>query len=316
PPAADPADATQAFPAHLFRDAPQPGPGAGPNPGPPQPTADTSHRLHQPHHAPPAHQAPPAAPPGYPTPQPYSQYAPPGVPPHTPAPGSGYRDEGPPGRSRTPLIAAGVGGIVVIAVIALFAGGAFGDDDKADKADTAASSTSAPSAPATNAAPEKKDTPQPPPQADPTAGQASAVDELLKVSAGSRQIVSQAVQQIQNCSNPAAGAASLTQAATQRDQQVAGLAGLKTDKLDRGPDLVTGLREAWAASAESDRELAAWGTEMAQGGCTDGKAKYTEHKRNADRASGRATTAKNKVVGIWNPIALGNNLKKRGANEI
>lgn len=268
---------------------------------------------------PPARSAQPAGypgpqPAGYPAPQPHTpQYAPPAGPPRGPAPGD-YRDGG--GRNRTPLIAAGVGALVVIAAIGVFASGAFGENDKNDKndnADKSGASTSAPPTPSGSAAPKSA---EPPAKADDSAGQASAVDRLLQISAGSRQTVSQAVQKIQRCDDPAGGAQSLGEAARQRDEQIAGLDKLKTDKLARGPELVSGLRTAWTASAESDRELAAWGTEMAQGGCADHKAENTEHKRAADRASGRATSAKSQVVAIWNPIAADNNLKKRGAGEI
>ncbi|MGC0423639.1 hypothetical protein [Embleya sp. AB8] len=299
-----PADATQVFPAGLFRDE-----DGAPPPGQPMP---------------PAHSAQPAATGGYPAPQPYAQqpsygqsYAPPaGSPPPAAGPG-GYADPGPgSGRSRTPLIAAGVGALVVVAAIGVFASGAFGNDDKSDPAankGAAASNSSTKPDPAGGAAPQ---TAAPPPaKADDTAAQASAVDQLLQSGAGSRQAVSQAVQQIQKCEDPAAGAQALAAAAQQRDQQIAGLGKLTTDKLPSGADLVAGLREAWTASAESDRELAAWGTEMASGGCRDHRADYTDHKRAADRAGGRATTAKNKVVGLWNPIAGGNNLKKRSAGD-
>ncbi|MYS80303.1 hypothetical protein [Embleya scabrispora] len=308
-PAAGPADATQAFPVSLFRDeagGPPAGPGPMGAPGQPMPPAYSA----QP--APPGHSTPPPA--GYAAPQPYApHYAPPTGPPHGPGPDD-HAGSGPTGRSRTPLIAAGVGALVVVAAIGAFAGGAFGDDDKSDTAGKGAATTAPVKPDASGAA--TPGTTAPPAKADNGAtAQASAVDRLLQDGAGSRQAVSRAVQQIQKCEDPAAGAQSLTEAARQRDQQIAGLAKLSTDKLGSGAELVAGLREAWAASAESDRELAAWGTEMAHGGCKDHRAEYTEHKRAADRAGGRATTAKNKVVGLWNPIASDNNLKKRSAGD-
>jgi len=225
------------------------------------------------------------------------------------------------GRSRTPLIAGGVGVIVVIAAVGVFASGAFGEDEQGDKA-AAGITTSAPASGKSTAKPTAATTPKATPKptkkpaADPTGGQAAAVDKLLKAGAGSRQVVSRAVQKIQSCSDPAAGAKELNEAAKQREQQIAGLAPLKTDKLTRGSDLVTALRDAWKASAESDRQLAAWGNEMARGGCRDKRPESTAHKRAADRASGKATTAKSKAVALWNPIASTTKLKKRTAGEI
>ncbi|WP_406297151.1 hypothetical protein OG948_15685 [Embleya sp. NBC_00888] len=316
-PAAGPADATQVFPAGLFRDdvgASPAGPGPAGTSGQPLPPAYSA----QP--APPAYTAQPAAPgpagppaaAGYAAQQPYSpQYAPPGTPPHGPGPG-GHGGSGS-GRPRTPLIAAGVGALVVVAAIGVFASGAFGNDDKSDNADKgAATGSSAKPDPSGSGAPGAT---APPAKADEAGAQASAVDRLLQAGAGSRQVVSQAVQRIQKCDDPAAGVQSLNEAAQQRDQQLAGLAKLSTDKLTGGAQLVAGLRDAWTASAESDRELAAWGTEMTQGGCKGKHAENTDHKRAADRAGGRATTAKNKVVGLWNPIATEHNLKQRTAGE-
>ncbi|MFI1383297.1 hypothetical protein [Embleya sp. NPDC020886] len=309
-PAAGPADATQVFPAGLFRDdvgASPAGPGSTGAPGQPMPAAYST----QP--APPGHSAPPPA--GYAAPQPYSpHYAPPTGPPHGPGPGD-HADPGPAGRPRTPLIAAGVGALVVVAAIGVFASGAFGDDDKSDSADKGAATTASATPQDSGAAAPPKTSAPPAKTDDGSAAQATAVDRLLQDGAGSRQTVSRAVQQIQKCEDPAAGAQALTEAAKQRDQQIAGLAKLSTDKLGGGAELVAGLRDAWSASAESDRELAAWGDEMAHGGCRDHRAEYTDHKRAADRAGGRATTAKNKVVGLWNPIASANNLKKRSAGD-
>ncbi|GCD98920.1 hypothetical protein [Embleya hyalina] len=297
------ADPTQVFEVSLFRDEVAGSPPAGTGPvGIPAPPIRPAYSG-QP--APPSGGYPAAQSAGYAAPQPAApQYGPHTVPPV---------DHGGPGRGRTPLIAAGVGALVVVAAIGVFASGAFGDDDKSDKADKGAAATAGPKPETSGSG--APGTSTPPAKANEGAAQASAVDRLLQSGAGSRQVVSQAVQKIQKCDDPAAGAQSLNEAARQRDQQLAGLDKLTTDKLTRGADLVAGLREAWTASAESDRELAAWGNEMAHGGCKDHKAEYTDHKRAADRAGGRATTAKNKVVGLWNPIAADNNLGKRSAGD-
>ncbi|MFI1582190.1 hypothetical protein [Embleya sp. NPDC020630] len=302
PQPAGPADPTQVFEVSLFRDEVAGSPSAGTGPvGIPAPPVRPAYSG-QP--APPSGGYPAAQSAGYAAPQPAApQYGPRTV---------EHGDPGP-GRGRTPLIAAGVGALVVVAAIGVFASGAFGDDDKGDKADKGAAVTAGPKPETSGSA--APGTSAPPAKASESAAQASAVDRLLQSGAGSRQVVSQAVQKIQKCDDPAAGAQSLNEAARQRDEQLAGLDKLATDKLTRGADLVAGLREAWTASAESDRELAAWGTEMARGGCKDHKAEYTDHKRAADRAGGRATTAKNKVVGLWNPIAADNNLGKRSAGD-
>ncbi|MCF2529478.1 hypothetical protein [Yinghuangia soli] len=303
PPAGGPGAAPAADPfAGLFRPGPSAGPAAAPMAG-----AGYAQPAH-------GYGAPP--PPGAGQPQ----YAAPAMPQRRDPYGSG---PGGPGASGGPGSGRGGGGVprnvmvigavvaaVVLVVAALFASGALGgDDDKAKNAGGSGSPSGSPSGAASSA-----------PPAQPAKTQVQQMDELLQVSAGSRAKVSQAVSEIQKCGDAITTAVqTLNDAAAQRDEQVANLDRLKVDQIDRGTELVDWLRKAWTASAAADRSLAAWGQENADGECAeeDGKkAKSTDDKRAADRASGDATRAKNEAVKIWNPVAGQAGLKSRTANDI
>lgn len=269
--------------AALFR----PGPSAGPAAGPAYPPAGQA-----------SYSAPPPPVSGQP------QYAAPAMPPrhYEAVPGPAPRNS-----RRTPIIAGSVVAAAALVVAALFAGGVF---DGGDKTKTAGG-TGSPS-PSTSA-----NNPPPPPTTAPVKTQAQQLDELLEVSAGSRTKVAGAVAKIERCDDIAAAVQTLNDAAAQRDQQVKTLATLKTDQIPRGDELVEWLRKAWEASARADRSFAAWGQENAEGECEDGKrAKSTDDKRDANQASGEATSAKNKAIVIWNAVARTEGLKQRTATEI
>ncbi|MEU8139195.1 hypothetical protein [Streptodolium elevatio] len=287
PPADDPF-------ASLFR----PGPSAGPAPGPP---AGSGY----------AQSGPPyVGPPPHVSGQP--QYAAPAMPPrhHESAPGSGPGS--PPGAARRRVIVGGsVAAVAVLLIAGLFASGAFDGGDKAKNTGggSAAPTASGAAVPPPTTAP-----------ASPTAtakSQAQQMDELLDVSAGSRTKVAGAVAKIERCDDVDTAIRTLDDAAKQRDQQIQKLGALKTDQIPRGDELVEWLRKAWQASARADRSFAAWGRENAKGECEDGdRAKSTDDKRDANKASGEATTAKGKAVAIWNEAAEAAGLQPRKATEI
>lgn len=282
--------------------APQGWPGApAPQYGPPQggPADDPFASLYRP--------GPPAGP-GYAAPPPpvsgQPQYAAPAMPPrhHESAPGPV------PGARRRVIVVGSVAAVAVLLVAALFASGVFGGGDETKNAGggspapTASGAAVAPPV-ATSSAPAKS--------------QAQLMDELLDVSAGSRTKVAGAVADIERCRNVDAAIRTLDDAAEQRDQQIQKLDALKTDEIARGDELVEWLRKAWEASARADRSFADWGRENAEGECEDGdRAKTTGDKRDANKASGEATTAKTRAVTIWNEAAKAAGLQTRKATEI
>lgn len=285
PPPAPPAP--EGFPDMLFRPGPSSGPASAPVPG-----------YGAPHHY-------PAVPPGPGQPQ----YSAPAMPQRRADSGLGSAASrgGPP---RGVLIIAVVGAAAVLLAAGLFASGALSDDDKAKNAGGAGTSAGQGSGSPAPASP----SPSPP---KPTKSQAQQMDELLQVSAGSRNKVGEAVRAIERCDDIDTAVQTLNDAAAQRDQQVQALAALQTDQFSRGAELTGFLRQAWEASARADRAYAAWGQESAEDSCEDGRrAKSTDNRKDADAASREATTAKAKAVALWNPEATKAGLSPRTANEI
>lgn len=239
------------------------------------------------------------------------QYAPPAMPPrqddYAGAPSGGGRSV-----PRGALVAGAIGTAVVLLFAGLFAAGAFdGGDGKGDETKNAGAGSGAPATAGTAGA-------APPASAPAPKTQAQELDELMGLSAGARVKVNGAVTEIQKCGDLQNAVQTLNDAATQRDKQIARLGKLKTDQITSGPELVDWLRKAWTASAKSDRSLAAWGTENAQGECRHGKRAKDEgkNKRAADDAGKEATQAKNKAVALWNPVATQAGLPTRAATEI
>ncbi|MER7707914.1 hypothetical protein ABTX81_34115 [Kitasatospora sp. NPDC097605] len=281
---------TQAMPVHPGGAQPSWG-GAPQQPGYPADPAQATQYL------PPYPAADPHAAGGYPPAQPgYADRPAPGYPDHrTEAPGG--RDGGRGGRSSSKLLIGGVvaGGVAAAILVAVLLNGdedTPGTEKKAVPAVTGSGTVAAtaPSAGPTTATvnPEVK-------------AQAQALSDLLGTANDSRQAVIGAVASVQKCDKLPESQQALTAAAGQRRELQTKLAGLKTDKLPGGPQLVEQLNAAWTASATADDEYAAWAGD-AQGGC-DPKKNDNQHYKNAVAASGTATTAKKQAAGLWNTVA-------------
>ncbi|MFF7452802.1 hypothetical protein [Kitasatospora sp. NPDC008115] len=276
---------TQAMPV-------QPSWGGAPQPGHPGDPAQATQYL------PPYPAADPQAVGGYPPAQPgYADRPAPGYPEH-PGEAPAGRDGGRGGRSSSRLLIGGVvaGGVAAAILVAVLLNG---DDEAgtekqaapvATGSGTAAAATATQSAGPTTASvnPEVK-------------AQAQALSDLLGTANDSRQAVIGAVASVQKCDRLPESQQALTAAAGQRRELQSKLAGLKTDKLPNGSQLVEQLNAAWTASATADDEYAAWAGD-AQGGC-DPKKNDNQHYKNAVAASGTATTAKKQAAGLWNTVA-------------
>ncbi|MFB7475847.1 hypothetical protein [Kitasatospora sp. NPDC056184] len=272
---------TQAIPA-------QPGWGGAPQPGYPADPAQATQYL------PPYPGADPQAAAGYPpAPQAYADRPAPGYPGEAPA----GRDGGRAGRSSSKLL---IGGVVAgcLAAAVLVAVLMNGDDDTSgtEKKAVPPVSGSGPAAATAQSAGPTTASVNPEVKA-----QAQALSDLLGTANDSRQAVIGAVASVQKCDKLPESQQALTAAAGQRRELQTKLAGLKTDKLPGGPQLVEQLNAAWTASATADDEYAAWAGD-AQGGC-DPKKNDNQHYKNAVAASGTATTAKKQAAGLWNTVA-------------
>ncbi|MFG2887559.1 hypothetical protein ACGFYV_35655 [Streptomyces sp. NPDC048297] len=208
--------------------------------------------------------------------------------------------------SRVPLIAAiGVG----IAVVGIGAGALLsgGGGDKGDDSKTVAASSS-PTTQESSA-----------PAADPAKAQATELDKLLADSGGSRASVIRAVANVRQCDNLGQAASDLRAAAKQRTDLVTRLGKVSVDKLPDNAALTDALTKAWQASAAADNHYAAWADQVAHGGrksCRKGHARGTGQSQAGDRASGTASSEKNKAAGLWNAIAKQYGLTQRQPTQL
>ncbi|PIB06267.1 hypothetical protein B1C81_25540 [Streptomyces sp. HG99] len=219
--------------------------------------------------------------------------------------GGGGRGGGRGGRggSRVPLIAAVGVGIAVLGIGAgalLSGGGTDGEDDK--------SKTVSATSPATESASAS---------ADPVKAQAVALDKLLADSSDSRDSVIKAVANVKVCQNLDQAASDLRDAAKQRGELVTRLSALSVDKLPNHAALTAALTSGWKASQSADNHYAAWADQTAdKKGCRRGQARTTAQTQAGNRASGTASTEKEKAAKLWNSIASTYGLTQRTRTQL
>jgi hypothetical protein len=207
--------------------------------------------------------------------------------------------------SRVPLIAAVGIGIAVLGIGAgaLLSGG--GDSDSKGDGSKTVSAT----APATGDSAS--------PASDPVKAQAVELDKLLADSSSSRDSVIKAVADVKTCDNLAQAASDLRDAAKQRGELVTRLAALSVDKLPNHAELTTALTNGWKASASADNHYAAWADQVAgKKGCRKGHARTTGQTQAGNRASGTASTEKEKAARLWNSIASKYGLTQRSRTQL
>ncbi|SOD63607.1 hypothetical protein SAMN06297387_111156 [Streptomyces zhaozhouensis] len=233
--------------------------------------------------------------------------------------GAGHGGPPPPasGRRRSPalLVGAVIAGCAVVGLLAgyLLSGG---DDDEGDGSGDGVSpeaQVEEPDGADDSAGGAEED------GADPARAQAEALSELLADSNDSRDAVIESVAAIRSCERLDAAADDLRAAADQRTGMVDRLNELTLDELPDNGDLIAALTEAWQASAEADEHYAAWADEArANRGevCRGGQARHTERAGQGDAASGRATEAKERAAGLWNPLAGQYALPERAATQL
>ncbi|WP_327429610.1 hypothetical protein [Streptomyces sp. NBC_01236] len=217
--------------------------------------------------------------------------------------GDGGGGRGGRGRSRVPVIAAVGIGIAVLGIGAgaLLSGGGDSKDDKSKTVSATAPTTQDSASPST----------------DPAKAQAVELDKLLADSSNSRDAVINAVADVKACDNLGQAASDLRDAAKQRAELVTRLASLPVDKLPNHAELTTALTNGWKASASADNHYAAWADQAAGGkGCRKGQARTTGQKQAGDRASGTASTEKEKAAKLWNSIASTYGLTQRARTQL
>lgn len=146
--------------------------------------------------------------------------------------------------------------------------------------------------------------------------QAAALDRLLTGSSDDRQAVVGAVVSLKECRDLAASAATLRDAAANRQAFVVKLDTVTMSKVPGGEQLKRTLRTAWQSSADADRAFAQWGDQIAAAGCPDGQPKKTAAYTRGAKSSAVASRAKRSFVTQWNAVASRYSLEPRKPGEI
>ncbi|MFI5911181.1 hypothetical protein [Dactylosporangium sp. NPDC051541] len=310
------------------------GPGQPPAPQfPPMPQFPPPAPAAYPQSAPAAYPQPaPAAYPQYPTggytqvPPPVSGAPYPGMPmsptpisitPASGAPDPGYYQPLKPTRSRallplTVIVVVLVIASTVIAVVKLKGGG---DDNPtppvaASGTATGGPTTTAPAttdaaAPTTAAATTKA-------SADPVA-QAAAVDALLNASVSSRKKLNDAIQLMGNCTLVEKAIGDMRAAGTEREAQIDNIGKFDLSAIPEGEQVRAALKESLGFSLAADRSFVQWAQAQQSSGCGGGGQSYYDE---AQKQSKNATDAKNRFLGVWNPVASRYQLQTRSSDNI
>jgi hypothetical protein len=143
--------------------------------------------------------------------------------------------------------------------------------------------------------------------------QASMIDRYLTASGQARHRIGAAINAISRCTNIPSAVTRLQSAARVRSRIVTTLASADVTALPGGAAAVADLRRAMRASANADRQYAAWGRAVA--GC-HGHAHGNAQFAAAQRSDAVATAAKGRFADEWNPIAARYGLAKQNANTI
>ena len=284
----------------------------GPNPASPLETASAAP-------PPPPYTPPPYTPPYSVTPPPYAGTPPPAYPPTRPveySPRPAY--QGPPERRRStrpgwllPVVAMGVLVIAAAIAITILATSNNGSTPAAHKS----------TQPHVNTADAEHqhvaDPPSPSPTTSPSGNAqlqaATALDSLLTDSSRNRANVVAAVASVASCQDPAGAAATLTQAANDRQAELNRLQTLDLSALSGSNQLVGALTSSLDHSQAADQAFAAWA--QASEGCSGNAAQDSNYAAASD-ASTAATASKQQFVNLWNPIARRFGLTVRKPSDI
>ena len=187
----------------------------------------------------------------------------------------------------------------------------------------ATASPAAGSAPTTSAPPSSA--PASPSSASPTASpsasptvtasqQATALGTVLTSSAAARTTLSDAVGQVEACSNLPGAVGQLQDVVTQRSSEYSKAAALTTSALPQGSAVKSELMSALRMSLTADREFLAWAQQQQAGGCTPTAQSAAYNAAYSD--SETADAAKQSFVQVWNPVAAKYGIRQDTADMI
>jgi hypothetical protein len=154
--------------------------------------------------------------------------------------------------------------------------------------------------------------PPPGPSQDPAGyPEAQAVNGILSVTGGSRSSLGSALNDLGNCTNIDGAVGVLQRVASERSDQVTRAQQLDVHALPSGDVIKSTLIEALSDSLQADNAYVAWGRNEQVYGCG-----ADQNKAAGDQASAAATSAKQRFVAAWNPVALRYGLPARVETDV
>ncbi|QMU74568.1 hypothetical protein GXW83_00975 [Streptacidiphilus sp. PB12-B1b] len=157
------------------------------------------------------------------------------------------------------------------------------------------------------------------PSPDGAQQQAAAIDQLLSQNDGTRSQVTDAVNDVDNCTSGgdlSNDVSALQQAAQTRQDLLSQLGALDVSALPGGDQVVSDLKQAWTESIQADQAFASWAQDVQNGSCGSSGADHTSNWDAADDDSRQATADKQAFVTVWTPIAQQYGLTVRTADQL
>ncbi len=129
--------------------------------------------------------------------------------------------------------------------------------------------------------------------------QAVLLDNIIKWSGRSRNLLFDALADLESCRNPAGATDDLREVANGRARQIEALEELDVSALSKGASLRETLVEALRHSLRADNAFVRWGEYVQLSGCRKG-----DHYHDGMSYSRKATATKKRFVKMWRPVAL------------
>jgi hypothetical protein len=149
----------------------------------------------------------------------------------------------------------------------------------------------------------------------PARQQAIKVNELLNTSAAARRELAVALNGTAKCETLPVAIRGFQSVAQRRTNQMRRAQALKVDRLRNGEVMRQTLHQAFKASLEADQRLLAWAGKARQN-CRGKPRPAVAKAPGRISAERRATIAKKKFVGMWNPVARAAGVPQRQWNGL
>ncbi len=134
--------------------------------------------------------------------------------------------------------------------------------------------------------------------------QADAIYQIIQQSSQLRSDASTGVVEVKGCKDLGTAQGLLSSTAQKRQSQADNVAKLDVSGIQNGADLVSQLKAAWTASAQSDAAYASIAGDL-QGGCKSSDVKKDQNYGASQDANSAASNAKVKAAKLWNDNVAG-----------